>query len=192
MPRPLRIVIHLVLPIVVLVSSVMVLVRYADGFEPELWIVVGLGVLTFFLIGVVLVRRSRWLDNAQRSAQELALQHPEAHIVLALLERAEARAIRASSGVLGLPLKADVVIATVAVDRVVFRAAGDRQVLAELVVGFNLAGFTTEMVYRGDVIDLPCLRLSFNGGNVVDVVLYDVSTGKMLTPEILRGLPASS
>ncbi|MBA4248120.1 MAG: hypothetical protein C0444_07485 [Microbacterium sp.] len=177
------------LPVVVLVSSVLVLVRYADGFEPELWIVLGLGVLAFFFIGLVMVRRSRWLDNAQRSAQEIALQHPDAHIVLALLERAEARAIRTSSGVLGLPLKADVVIATLADDRVVFRAARDRQVVAELVVGFNLAGFTTEMLYRGNPIDQPCLRLLFLGGNLVDVVLYDVSTGKMLTAEAVRHLP---
>ncbi len=189
MSKPLRIVIHFVLPVVVLVSSVLVLVRYADGFGPELWIVVGLGGLGILFVVVVMVRRWRSLGDAQRVAQELAQQNPDAHIVLALLERAEARAIRTSSGVLGLPLKPDVVIATLADDRVVFRAARDRQVVAELVVGFNLAGFTTEMLYRGNPIDQPCLRLLFLGGNLVDVVLFDVSTGKMLTAEAVRHLP---
>jgi hypothetical protein len=190
--KPLRIVIHFVLPVVVLVSSVLVLVRYADGFGPELWIVVGLGGLWILVVVAVMVRRWRSLGDAQRVAQELAQQNPDAHIVLALLERSEARAIRASAGTQSLPPQAGVVIATLADDRVVFRAAGDRQVVAELVVGFNLAGFTTEMLYRGNHIDQPCLRLLFLGGNLVDVVLYDVSTGKMLTPEVLRGLPASS
>jgi hypothetical protein len=62
--KPVRIVLHVVLPIVVLVSSVLVLVRYADSFGPELWIVAALGGLWILFIVMVLEKRWRSLGEA--------------------------------------------------------------------------------------------------------------------------------
>jgi hypothetical protein len=47
------------------------------------------------------------------------------------------------------------------------------------------------MVYRGNPVDKPCLRLLFSGGSVVDVVLHDIATRKMLTADRVRALPSS-
>lgn len=169
-------------PVIVLVTSVSIFARYADGAGSEMFVAVAIiTVLVLLAIGsIVLVRRSR--SAAMRAAAELSRRSSGSRLMLTQFDAKSAREVRRVGSSLGDEFKAELLVAKVEPDRVSFFRPAGLVLVGTLVVGVDVERYYATTINRGNPYNEPVLRFVFLNGTTIDVLLYEASTGKW--PEV--------
>ncbi|MDX2026228.1 hypothetical protein [Microcella sp.] len=163
---------------IVLVSSIGIFARYADGAGSEMFVAVAIiAVLLLLAIGsIVVVGRAR--SAAMRAAAELSRTSPGSRLVLTQFDRKAARVVRRVGSSLGEDFRPELLVAKLEPDRVSFFRPAGLVPVGELVVGVDIERHYATTINRSNPFNEPCLRFVFLDGTSADVLLYDASTGK--------------
>ncbi|MBB5617144.1 hypothetical protein [Microcella frigidaquae] len=168
--------------------SITILARYADGAGADILIGLAIGSpLVLLAVGsVFFVRRAR--TAAIRAAKELSSQFPESRLILAEFDSRATRVTRRASTLLSQDFRGGLLVARIEPDRLSLFRPADLFNLGSLVVGVDIEKFCGTMINRSKPYNEPCLKVLFLDGSSVDVVLYDVSTGKWLDEPSLTSI----
>lgn len=188
MPNRSRQVLAIASPIIVLLISITILARYADGAWTDMLIGLAIGSpLVLLAIGsVFFVRRAR--TAAIRAATELSSQFPESRLILTEFDSRATRVARRASTLLSQDFRGGLLVARIEPDRLSLFRPADLVNLGSLVVGVDIEKFYGTMINRSKPYNEPCLKVLFLDGSSVDVVLHDVSTGKWLDEPSLTSI----
>lgn len=162
----------------ILVTSISIFARYADGAGPEVFVAAAIGALLLLLVvgSLILMRRTR--RAAMRAAAELSRMSPRSRLMLTEFDAKAARAISRLGSGLGEEFRPGLLVADIEPDRVSFYRPADLAAAGTLVVGADIERYYATTINRSNPFNEPCLRFVFLNGTSIDALLYEASTGK--------------
>lgn len=169
--------------------SIVLLIRYADQAGPEVFVILAIVVPLLLWLVVYMRRQSRTLDSAQAFAMEFSGPSADSYVVVAMFDQAAARVSRKRTSGPQLPRKAGATVALVEKHSLSFFEPKSRTLLAKLVLGVDAQDFRFVFLDQGERRNQPCLQVRFSDGCVIELVVYDATTGMPADNEVFRHLP---
>lgn len=169
--------------------SIVLLIRYGNQAGPEVLVVLAIVVPLLLWLFVYMRRQSRALDSAQAFATEFSRPDAESYVVVVMFDQAAARTSRKRTSGPRLPEKAGATVALVERDSLSFFEPQSRTLLAKLVLGVHIHDFSFVFLDQGERRSQPCLQVRFVDGDVIELVVYDATTGLPADKEAFRKLP---